>query len=118
MLLQRLKEYADERMELPPTLYTAVPVRYLIEIDLDGRLLNPAPVDTADPSSPTTRRGTRRFAPQIQRSSGIKPLLLADKADYVLGYVAGPRRRGIQYAVASGGHVTAAAEYWIIRLRG
>jgi CRISPR-associated protein Csd1 len=87
MLLQRLVEFSD-RLNLPPPLYGEGPVRYIIDLDGSGRLLSPQPVDTADPANPRTRRGTRRLVPQIQRSSSIKPLLLADKADYVLGYVA------------------------------
>ena len=74
-------------MKLPPTLYSEAPVRYLIELDGDGRLLTPQPIDTSDPASRRTRRGTPRLVPQIQRASGIKPFLLVDKADYVLSYV-------------------------------
>jgi CRISPR-associated protein Csd1 len=85
MLLKRLREYADARIELPPTLYVSAPVRYLIELDKDGRLLNPEPVDTADPASPQTRRGTRRLVPQVTRAVGIKPLLLADNSEYTFG---------------------------------
>ncbi len=85
MLLQRLKEYADQRMHLPPVLYTETPVRYIIELNAEGQLLSPRPTDTADNSSPKTKRGQRRLVPQIQRTVGIKPLLLADKADYTLG---------------------------------
>lgn len=85
MLLQRLCEYAD-RLNLPPTLYAEGPVRYVIELDTKGNLLNPVPTDTADPSSRATRRGARRLVPQVVRSSAVRPLLLADKADYVLGY--------------------------------
>jgi CRISPR-associated protein Csd1 len=85
MLLQRLREYS-ESLDLPPTLYTEAPVRYIIELSSAGRLLNPRPTDTADSSSPRTKRGFRRLVPQVQRASGVKPLLLADKADYALGY--------------------------------
>ncbi len=85
MLLQRLRDYS-ERLDLPPILYSESPVRYIIELDAGGRILNPRPTDTADPSSPRTKRGQRRLVPSVQRSSGIKPLLLVDKADYVLGY--------------------------------
>jgi len=86
-LLQRLKELTERPdFALSPTLYNYSPVRYILELDGTGRLLNPRPVDTADPSSPATRRGARLLVPQIQRSSGVRPLLLADKADYVLGY--------------------------------
>jgi len=86
MLLQRLRDYS-QRLHLPPTLYSESAIRYIIELDADGRLLNKHPTDTADPSSPRTRRGQRRLVPQIQRSSGIRALLLADKADYALGFV-------------------------------
>ncbi len=92
MLLQRLVEYAD-RLSLPPTLYAETPIRYIIELDAKGRLLNPRPTDTANPSNPRTKRGTRRAAPEVQRSSSIRPLLLADKADYVLGYVGNDGKR-------------------------
>ena len=83
MLLRRLTEYSS-RLDLPPTLYNEIPVRYIIELDSSGRYLGLT--DTADPSSPRTRRGQPRLAPDIQRSSGIRPLLLCDKSDYVLGY--------------------------------
>ena len=68
-----------------PALYTVTPVRYIVELDAQGHLTNRLPVDTADPASPLTRRGQRRAMPQVQRSSGIKPLLLADNAEYTLG---------------------------------
>ncbi len=85
MLLKRLKEYADERLSLPPTLYNEAPVRYVIELDSDGCLLNPKPTDTAEPGNRLTRRGQRRPVPQIQRANTIKPLLLSDNSEYVLG---------------------------------
>lgn len=82
MLLQRLREYT-ERMDLPPQLYSEMPVRYIIELDGAGRPMGI--VDTADPASPKTKRGVRRLVPQVTRSVAITPLLLADKADYTLG---------------------------------
>lgn len=84
MFLQRLVEYADQ-LDLPPTLYSEGPVRYLIELDATGRLRNRQPIDTADPSSPRSRRGVRRRVPQVQRAAKVKPLLLADKAAYTFG---------------------------------
>lgn len=84
MLLQRLVEYAG-RLPLPPTLYSEGPTRYIIELDTTGRLRSREPTDTADPSSPRSRRGVRRLVPQVQRAVKIQPLLLADKADYTLG---------------------------------
>lgn len=84
MLLRRLAEYSDT-LDLPPTLYRQKPVRYIIEIDQSGRLLSSRPTDTADPASPMVRKGAPRMVPEVQRTSGIKALLLADKADYTLG---------------------------------
>jgi CRISPR-associated protein Csd1 len=86
MLLQQLRAYS-ERLELPPRLYSELPVRYIIDLDRDGHALSRELIDTADPSSDATRRGTRRLTPSVQRAFGIKPFLLTDKADYVLGYV-------------------------------
>lgn len=84
MLLKRLAEYSD-RLESRPTLYAEAPVRYIIELDSDGNLLNPEPVDTAKPENPRTRRGQRRLVPQIQRTNGIKPILFASNSEYTLG---------------------------------
>ncbi|HVB80033.1 MAG TPA: type I-C CRISPR-associated protein Cas8c/Csd1 [Candidatus Binataceae bacterium] len=84
MLLRRLAEYSD-RLEPWPMLYAEAPVRYIIELDSDGNLLTPEPVDTAEPANPRTRRGQRRLVPQIQRSSGIKPILFASNSEYTLG---------------------------------
>ena len=86
MFLQRLIDYAS-RLSLPPTLYAEAPVRYIIELDESGGLLNPQPTDTADRSSPRTRRGEPRLVPRVQRTVKIKPLLLADNAEYTLGLV-------------------------------
>jgi CRISPR-associated protein Csd1 len=84
MLLQKLREYS-ERLQLPPKLYSELAVRYIIDLDRDGRFLGI--VDTADKSNPRTRRGHLRLVPEVTRAVGIKPLLLCDKADYVLGYI-------------------------------
>jgi CRISPR-associated protein Csd1 len=86
MLLQRLREYTERpgAVKPLPRLYAPQAIRYVLELDGAGRLLGP-PIDTADPASPATRRGTRRSAPVIQRTVGIKPLLLADNAEYTFG---------------------------------
>lgn len=83
MLLRRLTQYAD-RLGLPPSLYSETPIRYIIELTDNGSVLGIT--DTADPSDRLSKRGARRPAPEVQRSSGVKPLLLADKPDYVLGF--------------------------------
>jgi len=84
MLLQRLNEYAN-RLDLPPQLYTETPIRYIIDLDTTGAPMTRQPIDTADPANPRTKRGTRRLAPQIQRTVGVKALLFADNAEYTLG---------------------------------
>ena len=87
MLLQRLLEYSQRMDECPTTLYSEGPIHYYINLDQDGKS-PPQLVNVADRSSPRTPWGQRRPTPQIQRSSGIRPLLMANKADYTLGYAA------------------------------
>ncbi|MEA3407439.1 MAG: type I-C CRISPR-associated protein Cas8c/Csd1 [Chloroflexota bacterium] len=85
MFLQRLKEYADcHRDELPPSLYDAVRVRYIIELDEEGRLLSDRLTDLSDPESRRSRRGPRMPMPYVKRTSGISPQLFCDTAPYTL----------------------------------
>lgn len=87
MLLQRLADFAAQMDDLPPPMYQAVPIRYVVRLTQDGRSLG-APVDTANRDDRETKSGRRRFAPEIKRTSKIEPKLLVDKSDYSLGYVA------------------------------
>ena len=89
MLLQKLVDYS-RRQEYRPSLYGEGPVHYIVNLDDEGRFQSM--IDIADPSNRRTRRGQIRLVPQVQRSSGIRPLLLADKADYTLGYAAEEKR--------------------------
>ncbi len=84
MLLQKLVEYASDRIEQTPPLYGERPIRYVVELDADG---NPLGItDTADPSDQRTRNGVRRLAPVRKRSgTNAPPILLADHAGYTLG---------------------------------
>ena len=85
-MLQSLKEFAeDERFDLPPTLYSRRPIRYLIDLDLNGKLRSPIPVDTSNTTCRKNGRGIQVMAPSLSRSKGIRPLLLADNAEYTLG---------------------------------
>lgn len=87
MLLQRLVEYADylERQgKLTLPLYSNKRVRYLIELDSNGHLLNPHPVDLAEAKG-KQKQGQLRPVPDAVKASGIKPLLLADNAEYTFG---------------------------------
>lgn len=86
MILNRLVEYADERMDLPPTMYADSTIRWIIRLDSDGRLEGIVPL--GDGSSPGKSGKTFRV-PTVRRAAGIKPRLLADNAEYVLG---DPRR--------------------------
>ncbi len=91
MLLQKLKEYGereDVARESLPSLYNMRPIRYIIALSSEGRLLNRVPQDTSDPSERALRRGRQHPVPDVARAVGIRPLLLADKADYTLGYEA------------------------------
>ena len=92
MILEKLVHHS-ERLEPSPRLYAQGPVRYWINIDPQGRFIPPV-TDTADPSSAGTRWGQRRLLPQVVRASEIRPLLLADRADYTLGIATGERRAG------------------------
>lgn len=91
-MLPQLCEYA-RRLDLPPPLYSERSVRYIVELDTAGRLLNPQPTDTADPADRSTRNGIRRLVPTVQRSSGIRPLLLADNAEYSFGLARDPAKQ-------------------------
>jgi CRISPR-associated protein Csd1 len=87
MLLQQLTELADrleEKEKLEPPLYSKKWVRYLIELDSRGHLLNPHPIDLAGPKG-EQKRGQERSVPHVGRAVGITPLLLADHAEYTLG---------------------------------
>ena len=87
MLLSKLREYADERLEdqLPP-LYANTPVAWIVMLDSDGHAISPQPISRIDPSTTRGKRGLDMAAPEVKRS-GIspKPLLLADRADYSFG---------------------------------
>jgi CRISPR-associated protein Csd1 len=85
MILEKLFEFATdtERMELPPVMYSEKKIRWLIDLDVEGRLLGkfiPWGGDTKE-----TKRGQPTTVPHRGRS-GKKPppILLADTAEYVL----------------------------------
>ncbi len=98
MLLQHLCTYADRQLPLPPPSYQEQPIRYVIDLTGDGRFLGM--IDTSDPSAPKLRRGQRRLAPALVRTSGVRAKLLADKASYALGFVPpgeSPKREGQEH---------------------
>ena len=83
-MLDKLVEYAQRNETAAPKLYAEGALRYVIALGPNGECHSRRPIDLSDPSTPRTRRGTRRLLPQVQRAYGIKPLLMADKADYTL----------------------------------
>lgn len=86
MLLQRLRDYADTRMDPKPVpLYAREPIRYIITINLDGRVLTRRPTDLSQGPKGREARGQRRPRPVIVRGVDIKPLVLADTVEYVFG---------------------------------
>ena len=80
MQLTKLVEYANTQMNLPPEMYLRTKVSWLIALKLDGTLVEFIPLE-AD----TTLQQGEFVVPHIQRSSSIKPKLLADNGEYVLG---------------------------------
>lgn len=84
-MLERLRDYADQQLELPPSMYQRQPIRYIIDLDREGKFLGIT--DTADPARKNTRRGVPRLGPHLVRTSGVRAKLLVDKASYLLGYV-------------------------------
>jgi CRISPR-associated protein Csd1 len=83
MLLKRLAEYS-ELLPSQPTFYANRPVRYIIELDRDGKLLNRAPTDRADERN---ARGAGMSMPAAakMRTSATRPILFASDAEYTLG---------------------------------
>src|SRR6185312_5336106 len=89
MFLQRLADYGrriaeeDGEERLPP-MYQRVPIRYIIRLDREGRLLG-KPSALIDTATEGQTRGFPMAAPTRIRTSGISPKLLADTAVYTLG---------------------------------
>lgn len=83
MILHRLVEYADTRMELPPVMYGAPRVRWRIELTPEGEFVS---FFSLGGDKKENKAGERvKHLPQIDRTSGIKANLLVDNAEYVLG---------------------------------
>ena len=83
MMLNKLVEYAQRNETAAPKLYAEGPLRYVIDLGPDGQCHGLVPL--YGDGSPRARRGTPRLLPQVQRTSGIRPLLLASPSDYTLG---------------------------------
>lgn len=82
MILNRLVEYADSHMKLPPPMYGETPIRWFVELDHDGSFLQ---LTSRGGDTRANRRGEPLMVPTVVRAAGIKPKLLADNGEYVLG---------------------------------
>lgn len=88
MILQRL--YSDSDVifkqtgvgELPPSMYVRKPLSWRIALAPDGTPL-PPPISLMDEKG----KGKVVLLPDVKRSSGVRPLLLADTPAYLLGLV-------------------------------
>lgn len=81
MLLEKLRDYALEQLDLPPPGYQKQAIRYIIRLAEDGSFLEC--VDTSNPALKV--RGVEHLAPTVKRTVAIAPKLLADTGEYVLG---------------------------------
>lgn len=80
MLLQKLAEYSA-RIKRPPANYIEKPIVWIIDIDSNGNLLGITP--TGDPKDRTSLKTF--LCPHIMRAAAVKPKLLSDNGEYVLG---------------------------------
>jgi CRISPR-associated protein Csd1 len=80
MILTKLYGYASNRMSLPPAMYGETKVAWHIILSLEGAFEGFVCLKSKE-----AKRGTPMIAPHIGRSSGVKPKLLADTGEYVLG---------------------------------
>jgi CRISPR-associated protein Csd1 len=82
MILTKLKEYADTQMQLPPAMYNKRTVAWLISLTADGVLED---CICWKGSTKETKNGRMMTAPDVGRTVGVKPKLLVDSGEYVLG---------------------------------
>lgn len=86
MILTKLYELSQRDSEgiHVPSMYNRVRIRWLIEIDAQGVFKGfSGPLDDAEKK----RKGHEYTMPDLIRAAGIKPKLLADNGEYVLGLV-------------------------------
>lgn len=89
MFLEKLSEFASQ-MTLPPPMYQILPIRYELQIDMQGNYVGI--VELVDEKNRAT---VSLPVPSCKRSSGIKPKLLVDNGEYTLGILrekSDPRR--------------------------
>lgn len=82
MILRRLAEFVNRIPDLPPSMYTPIAFKWQIDLDDSGGYLGITPLSDGGKKN----RGLMRLTPNLKRSGvSAPPLLLSDKAEYVLG---------------------------------
>lgn len=88
MLLNRLVEYADNGLNLPPPFYARQRVRWVLELNPDGSPASDRLTDLADGDG-AGRGGVEHEIPSIVRTVALSPKIGVDTAEYVFGWVTG-----------------------------
>jgi CRISPR-associated protein Csd1 len=83
VFLQKLEADADRIVNLPPPMYDMKPVKWVVDLNMDGTLLGV--VSTADGGDSTRDRGKQHLVPFVKRTSGIRPILFSDTSAYTFG---------------------------------
>ncbi|MCC7364877.1 MAG: type I-C CRISPR-associated protein Cas8c/Csd1 [Dehalococcoidia bacterium] len=85
-MLPELKEYGVRQRDVAPLLYQNISVRYVVELNGDGTLRNPVPIDRATGAGKSrSERGTVESVPNLTRTSSPVALPFADGSDYTFG---------------------------------
>lgn len=106
MLLQRLEADADHIVNLPPRMYDVRPVRWIIDLETNGSYVG---ITSTTKEGDARDRGKLRLVPYAKRTSGIRPILLADTPAYTFGIAHGDARADAKHE-AYVALVTACAE--------
>jgi CRISPR-associated protein Csd1 len=95
MILTELCRYANETLTGDagtPEEYLLTPVRWSIQLEPDGGLIQIASWG----GDKTTRKGIQRAMPYVQLTSGIEPSLMVGNAEYVLGIGRDPDKQDLK----------------------
>lgn len=86
MLLQRLRDHAALLDDAGPSMYKRTPMRYEVQLDVSGKPLGPGIV-TLTGGEGKKDRGLPLLVPsRVRGGTAPKPILLADTAEYALGW--------------------------------
>jgi CRISPR-associated protein Csd1 len=83
MILQQLYHDAGAILgeDLAPPMYDRKPVRWVVRLERDGRFLGIQSLG----GSKEEKRGRLQLVPYLGRTSGVRPILIADSPAYVFG---------------------------------